>query len=307
MLSTNDAVVIIAASSSSLLLGLAGLRNRRRGGGRRRGSAASPSLDELMRQGLESLAGAVTCEPGEQLRLSPPLVPARLAGVWRCCPIGCGLNGCSYSCEGSAGKITVKVLRGYERIIRKGGSPVIGEDLQRRILSVAGAMVFGRHPNILRPVSISKDSPILVYEHADGGTLEWQLGNGWGPTVRDAVLIGIQVAAAIKHLHSRGVAHGNITAGNTYIVNGIAKLGEPALRGRRDKSADIAQLGKLILRAATRKEVRNREGALATLKGISHSCLREVVKKMIEAKAGEEPTINEVINDLLNTWKELNT
>ncbi len=307
MLSTNDAVIVVAAAASSLMFGLAGLRNQRRGRGSHRPSRASPGLDALLHERLESLTNKVVCGVGEQVRLSPPLVPAGLAGEWRCCPIGCGMNGCSYSCEGRSGKITLKILKGYERLLSEGGLPVLSVVFQKRILGVAGAMVFGRHPNILRPVSISKDSPLLVYEHADGGTLEWQLGHGWEPTLRDVALLGIQVAAAIKHLHSRGVAHGNITAENTYIVDGIAKLGEPALKGRRDKSADIAQLGKLILRVATRKEVRSREDAQTALKGISHSGLRGVVKKMIEAKAGEEPTINEVINDLLNAWKELNT
>jgi len=84
------------------------------------------------------------------------------------------------------------------------------------------------HPNIIKLLGYSKNDsfPLLIYEYADYGTLYWQLSKGWKPSMRDVLLIGIQLGDALRYIHYRGLIHGDINPSNIFIKDGIIKLGD---------------------------------------------------------------------------------
>jgi len=89
----------------------------------------------------------------------------------------------------------------------------------------AGTIMALRCPNILRLYVASGKVLILVYEYADFGSLEWQLSKGWRPSLKDALLVAIQVGDTLmRYIHSRGLLHGDIKAGNIFIVKGSLSL-----------------------------------------------------------------------------------
>jgi len=72
----------------------------------------------------------------------------------------------------------------------------------------------------------SREYPLLAYEYADGGSLETQLASGWRPGVREAILIGAQLADALRYIHGRGLVHGDVKPSNVLFAGGVAKLGD---------------------------------------------------------------------------------
>lgn len=119
-----------------------------------------------------------------------------------------------------------KVLRGFEFVVMGGFVPILDSSASTRIVSEAEVVKSLKHPNVLRLLSYSDRAPILVYEFADGDSLEWQLARGWRPSLRDVVLVGIQVGDALRYIHSRGLMHGDVKPGNVFVVGGVAKVGD---------------------------------------------------------------------------------
>src|SRR5262245_54379504 len=82
------------------------------------------------------------------------------------------------------------------------------------------------HPNVAAIYGLEEvdGASYLVLELVDGETLAQRLARGPVP-LREALALGIQVAAAIEAAHERGVVHRDLKPGNVMIsVSGAAKV-----------------------------------------------------------------------------------
>src|SRR5262245_44824243 len=75
------------------------------------------------------------------------------------------------------------------------------------------------HPNIAAIYGLEEagESPHLVLELVEGETLSSRLARGPLPP-REALALGIQVAAAIEAAHERGLVHRDLKPGNVMIA-----------------------------------------------------------------------------------------
>ena len=90
----------------------------------------------------------------------------------------------------------------------------------------AQALAALNHPNVATIYGLedSSGTPCLVLELVEGETLAARLGRGPLPP-RDALALGVQVAAAIAAAHERGVVHRDLKPGNVMLSDsGVAKV-----------------------------------------------------------------------------------
>jgi serine/threonine protein kinase len=177
---------------------------------------------------LEGLVSGYGCRDFEFSPSFPRgVVSAGFEGKWSCCRLGCGGWGCAYLCTNGKEKAVFKVPRGFESIIEGGQElPTVHSKMLEKIRHEAEVMSGLEHPNIIKLLGYSEKAPLLIYEYADYGTLYWQLSKGWKPSMRDVLLIGIQLGDALRYIHYRGLIHGDIKPSNVFIKNGVSKLGD---------------------------------------------------------------------------------
>ncbi len=153
-------------------------------------------------------------------------VPGVKGGVWGCVKIGSGGWGVVYRCSRGGLDYAVKIPIGYESLVEGGPTPTVHRRLMERIKGEARVIMGLRHRHVLRLVGYSETAPMLVYEYADQGSVEYQLSEDWTPGLGDALLVAAQVADALRYIHSRGLVHGDVKAGNVLLTGGVAKLGD---------------------------------------------------------------------------------
>ncbi|MCD6301648.1 MAG: PKD domain-containing protein [Staphylothermus sp.] len=304
------------------------------------------SVRELLFHRLQGLVDGYGClGEGFEVKFSKSIVPKGFEGSWTCCRLGCGGWGCAYKCEQDERVVVFKVPRGFESIIEGGIIPTVDMYLLKKIVSEAETVKSLKHPNILKLLNYSDRAPILVYEYADHGSLEWQIVNGWKPSLRDIVLIGIQVGDTLRYIHSRGLVHGDIKPGNIFISGGVAKVGDfsslvklvtmtsrhsrlaytPGFRAPEQAYADLRreavsmgvesridtyQLGNLLLYLLTHEALDGEDavkpGAVEeAVNKIDHPGLRGVVRKTLTPNPLQRPSTEEIVKELLRIWKEL--
>ena len=210
----SDAIVVASAAASAAIMIVSAVSSR---GGRRAGEVVGARLQGLR----EGYPGSL----GEPSRASlPGMEPRGLEGLWTCWKLGCGGWGCSYLCSRAGESVAVKVPRGYEALVEGGSPPTVSEGLTASDeVSVVSRL---RHPHLLKLIGYSKLYPILVYEYAEQGTLQWQLNMGWRPGEATVAVMGAQLADAVRYMHDRGVIHGDIKPSNIFFSGGLAKLGD---------------------------------------------------------------------------------
>jgi serine/threonine protein kinase len=177
---------------------------------------------------LEGLTSGYGCAGSRVFEVLLPsgITPSGFEGRWACCLLDRGGWGCAYLLSRGGEKVVVKVPRGFEAIMEGGEAPTVDEGMLRRIKHEAEAVGPLSHPNIIRLLGASYKAPIVIYEYADYGSLYWQLAHGWRPSLKDVLLLGIQLGDAIRYAHSRGLVHGDIKPSNILIKDKIAKLGD---------------------------------------------------------------------------------
>jgi serine/threonine protein kinase len=100
------------------------------------------------------------------------------------------------------------------------------------------------HPGIRRLLEARLDQPLphLVFEYVEGPTLDDALATDGPFHPTDVLLAGMQLAAALGHLHGRGLVHLDVKPGNVVLRDGrpvlidlgLARpLGEPPAGGHR--------------------------------------------------------------------------
>ncbi len=102
--------------------------------------------------------------------------------------------------------VCVKIPRGDDRTRRT-------LDALRRELDAASSF---SHPAIPRVFAsdLSADPPFIVYEFIEGRPLSVVLREDGAMASNDVVLLGIQVAAALRHIHGRGFVHLDLKPAN---------------------------------------------------------------------------------------------
>ena len=187
--------------------------------------------DEITRLRSQSLRGLVSGYGCSDFRFRPVfpsgVLPSGFEGTWECCLLGQGGWGSTYLCRKGNVKAVFKTPRGFEPIIEgRGEPPTVHTKTLEKVRNEANTISKLEHPNIIKLLSYSEKTPLLIYEYADYGTLHWQLSKGWKPSQKDILLIGIQLGDALRYIHSRGLIHGDIKPGNVFIKDRVIKLGD---------------------------------------------------------------------------------
>jgi serine/threonine protein kinase len=264
-------------------------------------------------------------------------------GVWICTKIGSGAQWTVYKCEKS-GVFAIKVPKGLESIVEKyevlGHSSIVGVEIMDRsrnrikdIIESAKIISDLKHPHILKLIAYSTDLPILIYEYASHGTLNYQIVNGRKFSFKEVIMLAIQLADALRYMHNLNCVHGDIKPGNIFFVDGIAKLGDIALltkaffgevKGTLGWRApeqvneklysesvykgyvnriDIYQLANLILYLITGKNIDGEERFIIEvdkiLKRVGNKELEMLLKEMLEIEPWKRPGADEVVKKLL--------
>jgi eukaryotic-like serine/threonine-protein kinase len=122
------------------------------------------------------------------------------------------------------------------------------EAARRRFRNEALALAKLSHPNIAAVYDVGEQdgSDYLVMEYVPGHSLAHELARG-PLSVKDAILWGEEIAAALMEAHEHGVIHRDLKPGNVMVTPkghakvldfGLAKLFEPA--GDRDITLSLA-------------------------------------------------------------------
>jgi ankyrin repeat protein len=296
---------------------------------------------------LKNLVTGYGCDNPNRFKvnLSSPTVFKEFEGAWDCCLLGCGGWGCAYLATRGNEKIVIKIPRGHEAIIEGGiEGPTGSQALLKKIRSEAEIMGSLDHPNIIKLLGVSNKHALLIYEFADYGSLYWQLNKGWRPSLKDVVLIGIQLGDALRYIHSRGLIHGDIKPSNVFIKDKIAKLGDflsmvkllssvsttkmPFTFGFRapeqaypsimkkakelgiENRIDVYQLGNLLLYILTSKsidgeEAKNEKLAMEKLSMVPNEELRSVLEEALKLEPDKRPSAEEFTKKLYNIWNKL--
>jgi hypothetical protein len=296
---------------------------------------------------LKNLVSGYGCSSSKvfKVNLLSPTVPKEFEGVWDCCLLGCGGWGCAYLATRGNEKIVIKVPRGFESVIEGGiEAPTSHEALLKKIRSETEIMGSLNHPNIIKFLGASSRIPLVIYEFADYGSLYWQLIKGWRPSLRDAVLIGIQLGDALRYIHSRGLIHGDIKPSNVFIKNGVAKLGDfsstvkllssvsisklPYTVGFRapeqvflelkrkarelgvENRIDIYQLGNLLLyiligESIDGEDAEDEKLVMEKLSMVPNEELRAILEEALKLEPDKRPSAEEFTKKLYDIWRKI--
>jgi serine/threonine-protein kinase len=305
--------------------------------------------DEIARLRSQSLKGLVSGYGCSDFRFRPVfpsgVLPSGFEGTWECCLLGQGGWGSAYLCRKGNVKAVFKTPRGFESIIEgRGEPPTVHSKTLEKVRNEANTISKLEHPHIIKLLSYSEKTPLLIYEYADYGTLHWQLSKGWKPSQKDIPLIGIQLGDALRYLHSKGLIHGDIKPSNVFIKDGVIKLGDfssitkllstmsysriPSTIGFRapeqvysdimkkakeeglENRIDVYQLANALLYMLTGEsidgeEAIDRKHVEEKLSEISNKELRETLAKALDPDPAKRPSSEELTKTLYRIYEKM--
>ncbi len=342
----NSIMLVGASVISSMIMVLGAISGRRKASHKKAVEHGEYGIGDLLGRSLDvSEKFSPPYDTVFRANLSRNIVPDEFIGVWVCVKLGCGGWGCAYRCRRDEGVVVFKVPRGFEGIVEENTVPTVPEELLRRVAEEASVLSKLSHPHILRLLGYSSRIPLLIYEYADGGSLEWQLARGWRPSLRDTVLMGIQIGDALRYIHSRGLVHGDIKPGNIFLVDCVVKLGDfsslvkllaqtsdhsrfaytPGWRApeqvysdlrRRvverglENRVDVYQLGNIVLYLLTGysvdgEDVFKKDYVQQILGKVADTRLKSLLAEMLRPDPEERPSMDEVLRKLVEVYHEL--
>ena len=303
------------------------------------------NVKNLLSKRIEGFIEGYGCPKNEETIetfLPRGVAPIGFEGTWTCCSLGCGGWGCTYLCSRDSERIVFKIPKGFEQIIKGESIPTVDERILEKVRREAETIAMLKHPNILKLLGVGVRAPILAYEYADQGSLEWQLAQGWKPSIKDVILIGIQIGDALRYIHGRGLIHNDIKPGNIFVKDDIVKLGDFSsmmkllsmtsresrisytlgFRSPEQVFADLRRkvrelgiesridtylLGNLMLYLLTGESV-DGEDAIGTsiidrkTSLIEEPRLRTLIRYMLDPDPAKRPSMEEVVKMLLKIW-----
>jgi len=319
---------------------------------RSRGSGAT-SVDSVLGGFLgREISGLVEFKPrGEFFRFVFPLEFRRrygsFNGEWVCARIGSGGFSTVYSCCLGDRCVALKVPRGFEPLIEAYArgmtpiEPVISKEIVDALIREIEVSSLLEHPHLLKLLAYHVDrggrGMFLVYEYATHGSLKYQLEERVLTNMRGIIFLAIQLADALRYLHTHGIVHGDVKPGNILFVNRVAKLGdystairtldtrkqkippgtpgwrapeqvdrelgEETIRRGYQHKVDVYQLGNLILYSLTGENIDGEkllesEDALEKATSKLDNQLGKLIEKTMSKNPWERPSLEEVIREL---------
>ncbi len=308
-------------------------------------------IEDLLGRKIYNLKeGIASCENSEiNVKMPESIAPMgprgeRYDGEWRCCRLGCGGWGCAYRCQRPHGgeSVVFKVPRGLEAMVERGAIPTLDRRLVEEVSREADNVSVLSHEHLLRLLAFSKTAPLLVYEYADGGSLEAQLARGWRPSLREALLVALQLGDALRYINAKGMLHGDVKPDNIFVKDRVVKLGdfssivrllasagneklaftpgwrapeqanqsllEKAARRGLENKIDVYQLGNLLLYLITRETLDGEEASNPAkveekLAAVKDERLRRLLREMLSYEPERRPNMERVLEELLIIYK----
>jgi GAF domain-containing protein len=143
---------------------------------------------------------------------------------------------------GGAGVVYLATDLALDRKVAIKTLPAMRRDYATRLRREARAMAAVRHPNLAMIYGTEEwhDTPLLVVEYLEGGTLLDWLARGPVP-VEQTLDLGIMLADVLDRVHGSGVLHRDIKPSNIgYTADGVPKLLDFGLAAMLDRSKDDA-------------------------------------------------------------------
>lgn len=153
---------------------------------------------------------------------------------------------------GGMGVVYLGIDRTLRRRVAIKTLPALSSGDAHQLRREARAMAALSHPNLatIYTADVWRDTPLLIAEYLDGGMLRDALQSG--PLgLSQALALGVDLAAALDHMHNRGILHRDIKPSNI----GFTGSGTPKL-------LDFG-LAKLVMTARSRDEGATNDGTTA--------------------------------------------
>ncbi len=141
---------------------------------------------------------------------------------------------------GGAGVVYLATDLALDRKVAIKTLPPMRRELATRLRGEARAMAAVRHPNLATIYGTEewRDTPMLVVEYLEGGTLLDLLARGPLP-VGEALDLGIMLADVLDRIHGSGVLHRDIKPSNIgYTADGVPKLLDFGLAAMLDRTQE---------------------------------------------------------------------
>lgn len=192
---------------------------------------------------------------------------------------------------GGAGVVYLATDLGLDRKVAVKTLPPMRREYAARLRREARAMAAVRHPNLATIYGVEdwRDTPLLVVEYLEGGTLLDRLADGPLP-VDETLDLGIMLADALDRVHGSGVLHRDIKPSNIgYTADGVPKLLDFGLAAMLDRSLGLDGAAGGAPTAAEDLAARCRDLSASSTLTMSHQVVGTPLYLAPEAFAGVPP------------------